>query len=208
MNDFDVFQWVALGVFLSVPGGKSLYMLWVRRVNPFTMLRGKRAGLRWVEGIFVGGLAVWVLEVLAHTTPWQGGVFGPWRVVVLEAAWARWLGAGLTVVGLAILIWAQRSFGDAWRVGIDERAPAGLVTEGIFRHTRNPIYLFFDLYIVGTFLLNGTFALLFCAAVIMAFLHVQIRVEERFLHETYGRAYRDYCERVPRYLSFKALLGR
>ncbi len=208
MDDFDVFQWVALGVFLSVPGGKSLYMLLVRRVNPFTLLRDKRAGLRSVEAIFVGGLVVWVLEVLAHTTPWGGGAFGPWRFVVLDALWARWLGAALAVVGLAILVWAQRSFGDAWRVGIDERAPAGLVTEGIFRHTRNPIYLFFDLYIVGTFLLNGTFALLFCAAVIVAFLHLQIRMEERFLLETYGRAYRDYCARVPRYVSFRSLRGR
>ncbi len=48
------------------------------------------------------------------------------------------------------------SIGNLWRLGIDEKYPGKLVTKGIYAFTRNPIYLFFHLYFLGTFFLRDS----------------------------------------------------
>lgn len=81
-----------------------------------------------------------------------------------------------------------------------QRTPGRLVTWGIYAISRHPIYLFFNLYFLGTFLINGTLIFLLFALVIAGNLHLQILNEEEFLQRTYGRAYQEYCLRTYRYL--------
>jgi protein-S-isoprenylcysteine O-methyltransferase Ste14 len=83
-------------------------------------------------------------------------------------------------------------------VGIDNQAPGELVTTGVFAFSRNPIFVFVDLYFIGIFLLNGT--VIFLAAVLVVVgLHYQILQEEQFLRAQYGQAYRYYRAGAPRY---------
>jgi protein-S-isoprenylcysteine O-methyltransferase Ste14 len=62
----------------------------------------------------------------------------------------------------------------------------------------------FDLLYVGTFLLNGRLIFLLLASVWIPLLHLLMRREERFLVRLYGDAYRDYCDRVGRYFSWRS----
>ena len=118
---------------------------------------------------------------------------------VLDSGYARFVGAVLICAGLLIFGIALISFGDSWRIGIDRKTPSALITRGIFATTRNPIFLFLDLYLAGTFLINGTRIFLIAAVLGALFLHFQILREERFLIEHYGDLYRKYCARTPRY---------
>lgn len=112
---------------------------------------------------------------------------------------AKFIGAMLIIAGFVIFIWSLVSFGNAWRVGIDEKNPGGLVTGCIFAFSRNPIFIFIDLYFSGTFLINGSLIFLIFAVSVVAGLHYQILQEEKSLLKTYGQVYRDYCARVRRY---------
>jgi protein-S-isoprenylcysteine O-methyltransferase Ste14 len=56
-----------------------------------------------------------------------------------------------------------------------------------------------DLYLVGTFLINGTVIFLLLAILVVAGLHYQILQEEKFLAQPYGKAYRNYCAQTRRY---------
>ena len=65
------------------------------------------------------------------------------------------LGVLLILAGDALFVWALISFGNSWRIGIDEKSAGALVTNGIFAFSRNPIFAFIDLYFLGTFLVSG-----------------------------------------------------
>ncbi|MBI5184202.1 MAG: hypothetical protein HZA01_00525 [Nitrospinae bacterium] len=80
------------------------------------------------------------------------------------------------------------SFRDSWRAGIDEKTQGELITTGIFAVSRNPIFIFIDLYFIGTFLINGALIFLIFAAVVIIGLHCQIIQEEKFLAKAYGQA--------------------
>jgi protein-S-isoprenylcysteine O-methyltransferase Ste14 len=55
--------------------------------------------------------------------------------------------------GLALMFRAQLDLGASWRVGIDEGAGPGLVKGGLYRLSRNPIFLAMLTVLVGLALL-------------------------------------------------------
>ena len=103
--------------------------------------------------------------------------------------------------GLSIYAMALYSFRDAWRIGIDREKPGKLITTGIFRYSRNPIYVSLDLLVFGTFLLQGRFVFLILFICMAFSLQVQILQEEKFLIQCYGDAFLIYRSKVGRYFS-------
>src|SRR5207244_2366501 len=53
----------------------------------------------------------------------------------------RLVGAALAFSALTLLLLAQVQLGASWRIGIDDGARPGLVTGGMYRFCRNPIYV-------------------------------------------------------------------
>jgi protein-S-isoprenylcysteine O-methyltransferase Ste14 len=203
----DVFQLFNLAFFLVVFIGRSL-ILWFRHgINPFALGKGKKGLGRMLELLLLPWLAFWMLAVAGEALHLP---FQPVRVL-WNPAWPDWLPAqvlGVLVIlaGDTLFVWALTSFGNSWRIGIDEKKAGRLVTNGIFVFSRNPIFAFIDLYFLGTFLLNGGPVFLVFAIVTMLALHYQIRQEEKFLLKQYGQAYDGYCRRVGRYATWKTSL--
>jgi protein-S-isoprenylcysteine O-methyltransferase Ste14 len=110
------------------------------------------------------------------------------------------LGAVLLFGGLFLLVAAQLNLGASWRIGIEERARPGLVTGGLYRFTRNPIFLALLVILAGYLLLLPTLlsALMLAGGTIA--IRQQIAAEESYLVRAYGQAYRDYARRVGRLL--------
>jgi protein-S-isoprenylcysteine O-methyltransferase Ste14 len=115
---------------------------------------------------------------------------------VLSAA----TGVLVSMVGIVLMVRAQLDMGVSWRVGVDERARPGLVTCGLYRFSRNPIYLALFVALVGFTLLMPTWLSLF--ALIGAVIGVgrQVRQEEAYLRRAYGGEFDRYAARVGRYL--------
>ena len=78
-----------------------------------------------------------------------------------------------------------------------------LVTTGIYRFSRNPAFLGFDLMYVGVLLLYGNLLTLSFSVFAIVMLHLQILQEERYLVNTFGAPYQEYCRHVFRYLGRK-----
>ena len=110
------------------------------------------------------------------------------------------LGAVLMFGGLLLQAAAMLQLGASWRIGIDEGARPGLVTRGLYRYTRNPIFLALIAVLTGYVLLVPTLlsALILIAAVFA--IRQQIAEEESYLLRTYGAEFRDYARRVGRLL--------
>jgi protein-S-isoprenylcysteine O-methyltransferase Ste14 len=111
-----------------------------------------------------------------------------------------WLGVGLCLAGLAMLLWSLVAFGRSFRVGIDTEAPDKLVTTGVFGFSRNPIYLGFACILLGEFLIFPNWILLAYLVAGFWLLHRQVLREEAFLRQHYGQEYDEYAQRVRRYL--------
>lgn len=93
---------------------------------------------------------------------------------------------------------AQKQMRLSWRIGIDYENSTKLVTSGLFSVSRNPIYLFLLLGLIGMFLIlpNAvTFAIFFAAFLV---LHITMRLEEDFLQKQHGEAYINYKKKVRR----------
>ena len=116
------------------------------------------------------------------------------------AAPLRPLGALVLAGGTGLMVSAQLDLGASWRIGIDEGARPGLVTRGLYRFSRNPIFAAMILALLGfTLLLPNVLSL---AVLVLGSLAIRRHVqdEEAYLTRTYGADYRAYAERVGRFV--------
>jgi protein-S-isoprenylcysteine O-methyltransferase Ste14 len=112
------------------------------------------------------------------------------------------LGAALVLASLALMVRAQLALGASWRVGIETDARPGLVTNGAYGWSRNPIFACAFLGLVGFVVMLPNPLTLLLALVVIAGVHRQVLTEERYLEHAYGHAYLTYRASVPRYFAF------
>jgi protein-S-isoprenylcysteine O-methyltransferase Ste14 len=74
------------------------------------------------------------------------------------------------------------------------------VTKGIYRISRNPIYLNGFVLYTGLGIACASWIMILCAVLWLVLLGIAVPAEERFLLEKYGDAYRQYMERTPRWV--------
>ncbi len=110
-----------------------------------------------------------------------------------------WVGVCFCLAGLLLLLWSIVSFGQSFRVGIDEEHPGKLITSGVFAFSRNPIYVAFAFILLGQFLVFSNWLLLVYLGAAIWLFHRQVLREENYLKKHYGKEYSEYCIRVRRY---------
>ena len=109
----------------------------------------------------------------------------------------------VAVVGLSIGLAGIVSFLRARTTinPINPSATSALVTGGVFRFTRNPMYLSLLLYLLAWALyLASWLAFLFVPAFVLYINQFQIKPEERALSSLFGAEYASYKARVRRWL--------
>jgi protein-S-isoprenylcysteine O-methyltransferase Ste14 len=186
----------ALAVFFGLALG---FRTWhQRRLDGSTglaLFRGR--GLRHVFDL---GVLVLPLLLLAQATAWA---FWPWARAVgslaLPAA-VRLAGLAIIGAGLALVLAAQLQMGASWRIGIDAAARPGLITHGLYRLSRNPIYVGMLAALAGFTLLMPTVLTLGVLVVATIGIRFQVGQEERYLAATYGVDFRGYASRVGRFV--------
>ena len=200
MNFFDYFQVASVAIVILIFVGRATYLRFRRNINPIAIGGGKKGVLLAVELAALIGFVAWMTGVLLSALHSSFRIFpSPLDSQLLNSFSAKIAGVALVTAGLVIFGLAYVSFGDSWRVGFDVKTPGALVTTGTFALSRNPIYVFLDLWFIGVFLINGTLIFLIFALLAVAILHWQILQEEKFLVRLYGQPYRSYCARTGRY---------
>ena len=116
---------------------------------------------------------------------------GPWGFL----GWVA-LASGGVLTGAAVL-----AFQKARTTIIPREAPAALITDGIFRQTRNPIYLADLLFLTGLSLIWGSIIGLALVPLFAIFLQRRfILGEEAKLRAAFGETYDIYEKSVGRWL--------
>lgn len=109
-------------------------------------------------------------------------------------------GVVIGLFGDAVFLCAVLTMKDSWRAGIPENDRTKMVTGGIYSVSRNPAFLAFDLVYLGVLLVLFNIPLLVFSVFSTVMLHLQILQEEKFLPTVFGDEYRNYKNRVRRYL--------
>lgn len=119
----------------------------------------------------------------------------------LDPDWLSAVGVIIAVAGGALSLAGQLALK---RRGADVNPTQPvlvLVTDGVFGWTRNPVYLGLWIAVAGISMIFVFDWLMILTP--LAWLLVNravVRSEERYLDQRFGKAYRDYKKRVPRYL--------
>lgn len=147
--------------------------------------------LDWID-IPPSWLAVFVALAWAQATYLPMLAFGGWARPVGVVL----IGAGLGIAGLAVMqFFARRT------TVIPRETPSALVQSGIYRLTRNPIYLGDVLILAGVILRWDAVPSLLLLPVFMAFIqHRFILGEEAHIRAEFGDSYDAYAARVRRWL--------
>jgi protein-S-isoprenylcysteine O-methyltransferase Ste14 len=121
---------------------------------------------------------------------------------VIENQMVRGIGLILLGAGTLLFIIAMHTMKDNWRAGIPDKDKTEMVTNGIYKLSRNPAFLGFDLTYIGASLSFGNIFVLIMAVLTIIIIHLQILEEEKFLEITFGNKYAEYKNKVGRYFIF------
>jgi protein-S-isoprenylcysteine O-methyltransferase Ste14 len=144
--------------------------------------------------------------------PWWGGVlFLAAPVLVLTGATPRFealahpivaaAGLALGIAGLVVVLFAQSAMGAAWRIGVDDSERTDLVTAGLFRWIRNPIFTGMAAVSAGVVLMAPSLIAVLALVCLIAAIQIQVRlVEEPYLWRIHGDPYLRYAATAGRFL--------
>jgi len=169
---------IVLNVLLLATVASSTFKLW-----PTPSSKGWQHYTFWP--LFRGGLGLTLVYAIV-TAHW------PDAGEILRFA----IGMAGVIVGFGFTIYGYFDLGIENTYGADE----GLVTNGLYRYSRNPQYVASILGFTGTGLANGELhAVILCGLAVLVYV-IMPYTEEPWLRQAYGDVYLDYKRRTPRFL--------
>ncbi len=143
------------------------------------------------------------LFISIFLTPWVVTADPKAELLMNIAGWATAI-AGQAIRAATIGLAYIRRGGKNRRVYAED-----LVTEGIFAHSRNPLYLGNLLIVLGAGLVANSLFFILAGLPFFLFAYLAIiMAEEDYLGRKFGRPYQEYCRDVPRLIPRLSGIGR
>ena len=116
----------------------------------------------------------------------------------------QYLGIGSWLIGGLVATWCVAAFFTLGKGTPDpNNPPQVLVTSGLYRWSRNPMYLGGLLIVLGHWLYFQSWVMLaYLVLVFLLFHSVVIFYEEPYMRRQFGEAHERYCEQVPRWIGW------
>jgi protein-S-isoprenylcysteine O-methyltransferase Ste14 len=111
-------------------------------------------------------------------------------------------GCTLVIAGLLFSIWARICLGRNWSGRVSVKENHELIRTGPYALVRHPIYTGLLVAILGTAWVVGQWRGLLAFLLMISSYWRKLRVEERLMLETFGDAYRRYCEHTAALVPF------
>jgi len=122
---------------------------------------------------------------------WASNIYGVFLPLRLNTAWF-YAGLSIFLFGMVFTFLAG--------ISLDATPMDRPATEGIYRISRNPIYLGCFLIYVGIGVACASWLFLLLTAIWIVLYDILIAPEERWCLEKYGGAYKEYMNRTPRWI--------
>ncbi len=193
MNE-NIFRILAATLLLS---GMSISIYFRKKADKETGEKISRQvdGSAMMNFIKIGGLILWLSPFAYLINPaWMA-----WSKVGLPE-WVRWLGVGLGVVGVCGVYWLFSSIGSGITPTSGTRKEHKLVTRGIYKYIRHPLYTFGSLLIVSFGVMADNWFIGMFGVLAFTLMAIRTPKEEANLIAKFGDEYRDYMKRTGKFL--------
>ena len=140
-------------------------------------------GLLWV--------VMFILPLIYSVTGWLD--FADYTL----PTWMGWLGVALMACALFVFTRAHMDLKSNWSPSLEIFESHTLVTSGIYKHIRHPMYASQWIWVIAQILLlwnwvAGPLDLLF----FIPFYILRVRAEEKMMLDTFGDPYREYMKKT------------
>ena len=148
--------------------------------------------MKWLLPPVLVALSLILMVVLFEQAP-----MGP----IFENSFFSTLGLPLIAIGVVTVLSVAYKFKQVDTNINTFNQPEKLITDGLFKYSRNPIYLSFLILLIGAaFFINDLTSLIGPAIFFLAANFWYIPYEEKAAEEAFGQAYLDYKNKVRRWL--------
>ena len=122
-------------------------------------------------------------------------------LAIIVPAPFSYIGVATIAAGVAMIVWSRRAFQAAATPITPFTESPALIRDGLYRWSRNPMYLGAVLLVSGVAPLLGSATSIVVAAVFFIILQETfVRREERLLEQRFGDEYRNYRRSARRWL--------
>ncbi len=198
---------------MDVPGWVLTATIWAYWIGVGAMIVRVRRHTRKVVGVVPeqplerAMWLVWVPLVAAWAVlPWLAlqREAAPWGLPAFARgdggyAALRWAAAAVAVACLAGTVKCWVRMGKDWRMAVTSERDQALITDGMFRRVRHPIYALSILLMAATMAIVPTAPMLALGAVHIGLMVVKARNEERHMLASHGDAYARYLASTGRF---------
>ncbi len=185
MNAGQAFQWASW--FWTV-----LMVVWVLMLFGIKRAKHRETNRERLQHLIPLVLGFWLL----FTRSWNG--LNTRLVQDTPGAW--WIGLVLTALGVGISIWARVSLGANWSGAVTLKDDHELISKGIYRWIRHPIYTGILLAMIGTALIRGYLRGWVGFLIVLAAFYFKARREESFLRQEFGDGFEEHAKRTGMFL--------
>ena len=123
----------------------------------------------------------------------------PWSQLPLPDL-VRWIGVAMGLISIPLIGWIHWALGRAFSKSLTIQEEHQLVTTGLYRWIRHPMYTVFIIYFLSLFLVSTNLFLLVTFIIMVITFIFRIPKEEEMLINQFGDAYREYMKRTGRLL--------
>lgn len=136
-------------------------------------------------------LAMFFLPLIYSATNWLD--FANYSL----PTWAGWIGVILILLALLVFWRSHADLGLNWSPSLEIRTEHKLITNGIFKYIRHPMYASQWIWVIAQpLLLQNWLAGFLDLLVFILFYVLRVRAEEQMMLDTFGNEYREYMNKT------------
>lgn len=184
MKAFEIAFWIAILVemIIRAPLNKK------RKLEKMSERRVSTQEKTLLFLLFVG---MFVLPIIYSSSDWLN--FADYTL----PAWAGWLGVILITAAVFVFWRSHADLGLNWSPSLEIREKHELITHGIYKVIRHPMYASQWLWVIAQPLLLQNWLAGFANLIIFTlFYFLRVQAEEKMMQELFGDEYRDYMKKT------------
>ena len=185
----NIFEFIWLTGFVT---GSVIRAIHRRKIRPSKITANHKTRLD-VLLLVLAGIGMIVIPLFYLLTPW-------WEFAdYYLPEWAGWIGTAIFVIALWLLWIAHSNLGHNWSAKLEIKESHSLITKGVYRYIRHPMYAAHWLWGVAQILLLTNWIAGFAFLVFFIPLYfLRVPREEQMMLEHFGEEYRSYMNRTGR----------
>src|ERR1700722_3567906 len=154
----------------------------------------------------IGWIIAWIVVIAYFLSPWgQHNFLNQTNLSlfsIFKTTTAQVIGVVFLICGLITAIIARKTLADNWSGNVELKKEHKLITTGVYKYVRHPIYTGVSFMGLGIFIINHSILSLLFVLILFWFFTYKLKKEEILLLKHFPKEYPAYMKRTKALLPF------